>query len=804
MLMGLVTACGSAGGPADEGSLDADGVQEDLGAVDDALPDGLPDADPGVVDVQDLAVAPEDVGDLPLPDTTAELPPVADGPPYTRHVNPFMGTGGAMFNLGSALPGATRPFGMVKVSPDTVKGASGMPVDFQHCAGYRYEDDHIEGFSHNHLHGTGIGDYGNVLIMPTIEMTDATTVRKGHRAPFAHEDEEAAPGRYAVTLTDPLVRVELTATPRCAHHRYTWLDATDEAVILIDAAAALSGGRSKGGAITVDAVGHTVEGWTHNHGAFSGRYGGFKVYFAVRFRDLPSGMGTWLDGRIQEGRSAVETTADPASFGAYLRFSTVSVPTIEAQVCLSYVSVAGARAALTAEMPSWAFEATRDAAEAAWEAELSKIEVSGGTADHRAVFYTSLYHALQMPTLWSDVDGRYTGFDGQVHVADGWDYVTDISLWDTYRTQNPLLTLAWPQWQASTLQSLAMMVAQGDYVPKWPMGAGDTNSMIGQHAASTAADTWLKGVTEFDIDTLWAGLQQTADGPLPAGAYGERSGIEPYLERGYVPSDVTGGSVSKTLEYAFNDFCLSRLAAARGQQEDAARYLARSDSWRNLWDESTFFMPRQSDGTFESVGVLDWPLPAYVEGSAWQWNWSVPHDEAGLAGMFSSTQAFVDKLNEFFVRAQESFTFEVPGPWYYHGNEPDFHAPFLFIRAGRPDLTQRWVRWILEDHYRNAPDGLIGNDDAGTLGAWYVFASSGLFPWPCLPGYYVTTPLFDEVLLHLPGGNVTIRAPGATTGKVYIQDAKWNGNPLDPLWIDHEALASGGILELTLAETPGR
>ena len=796
----LAMACGSSGGGTDttpSGDLPTEA------AVDVAAPD----ADATPTD-EAPAETPEieasfDPGSETATDTVeVELPPEPDGPPLARHVNPMIGTGGALFNLGSSLPGATAPFGLVKVSPDTSLGIAGSPPGFQHCAGYRYEDDHLYGFTHNHLHGTGAGDYGNVLLLPTVGMSDAKTTRDGYKTPFTHDNELSRTGYYAVTLTEPKVRAELTATTHCAHHRYQWLDKPAEGIVLIDAAAALLNGRSKGGTVTIDGTKGTVDGDTWNDGEFSGRYGGFKIYFTSRYNVPMAGGGTWVDGTTQDNRMTVSTDKEPASFGAYVKFATASTPVVEFQVCLSYVSLDGARAAMAAEMPTWDFEGERAATEAAWEKELAKIEVKGGSPDDKINFYTAMYHVLQMPTIWTDVDGMYTGFDHKPHKAEGFTYVTDMSLWDTYRTENPLLALVWPEWQMATLKSLTAMVQQGGYVPKWSMGAGDTGSMIGEHAASTAADSYLKGLTDFDAETLWAGLKQTADGPLPSGSYGDRGCIQAYLDKGYCPADVDDGSVSKTLEYAFNDFCLSKMAAAMGKTEDADRYAKRAASWKNLWDGSTFFLPRKADGTFVPTEVDVWTPEGYVEGSVWQWSWFVPHDELGLQALFASKQAFVDKLTQFFQFSQDNFQFEMPNAYYFHGNEPDFHAPYMFIRAGRPDLTQKWARWVLQANYLNTPDGLSGNDDAGAMAAWYVFTAVGLFPWPCIPGYYITSPAFEQAVLHLKGGDVTIVATGTTQGKGYIKKATWNGKALDTLWIDHADLAKGGTLELTMSETP--
>lgn len=788
------------GATTDPGHVPDDGTQDDaVGPGDEGVPD--PGEDPGQdpdvpADAED-AVAGDEGPDPDLPGH--------DEPPLTRWIDPFIGTGGGLANVGSALPGATAPLGLIKASPDT-RTRYGMPT-FQHCAGYHYGDDRIYGFTHTHLHGTGAPDYGNIMVMPTLGMTEAKTKLFGVTAPFTHDDEIATPGYYAVTLLDPSVRVEMAATTRCAHHRYTFLDTPQTGTVVLDPTASLDGGRSKGGALTIDPETGTITGWNWVHGTFSGRYGGFPLYFTMRFDRLPAAHGTWLNQQLAPGQSQVSSDTDPSNYGAWFEFPTGTDPVVEFQVCISTVSIEGAQAAQDAEMPGWDLQATRAATQEAWEREMSMIQVEGGTVSEKIIFYTAMYHVLQMPTIWSDVDGRYQGFKNTIAQAD-WTYYTDMSFWDTFRTQHPLLTLVWPDLQRDMMRSLASMVELGGYVPKWPMGAGDTGSMIGQHGATVAADTWLKGVRDFDMDTLWPALKQTADGPLPPGSYGARDGIQSYLELGYVAAAPMNNntSVSKSLEYAFNDFCLAELARDLGHEEDAARYAARANNYVHLWEpETRFFRARNADGTWvEPFDPINFYLSGgpYTEGSAWQWLWFVPHDEPGLRALFGGDEPFLAKLIEFFEKFAETFDFEIPMSWYFHGNEPDLHAPYLFIRAGRPDLTQKWVRYILDTNYKPTFDGLIGNDDAGTLSAWYVFSAVGLYPWPCVPGYYITTPIFDRATLRLPGGDLVIEAPGATGGTRYIHSATFNGEPLDTLWIEHDRIVNGGTLTLTLGDTP--
>ncbi len=722
-----------------------------------------------------------------------------------NYVDPLIGTGFGGGNIGSCYPGANAPFGLVKASPDT--GTATSQPGFSHTAGYQYSDPYLLGFSHNHLHGTGIPDYGNVLLMPTDKMTPEKATRYGRKRQFdpmiGHTDF-AKPGLYNVQLLDTVpVKVEITATIHCAHHRYHFGTPGVSRTVIFDASASEGGGHSKGGALTIDVKNGIVRGWDHNNGQFSGRYDGYDVWFEARVNKPIVASGTWNGATLSADSTAVTATADPANFGAWLTFDTSTDHEVEVQVCLSYVDAEGAQAAMKAELPTWDFDATLKATQAAWEKELNHFEVESTDTTALTNFYTAVYHSLQMPTIWSDVDGRYRGFDKQIHQTNGWHYVTDMSLWDTFRTAHPLYALVWPDVQRDALHSLAAMKTQGGYVPRWPMGGGEGGSMIAAHGASVAADSYLKGITDFETDTLYAGLKQTLSGPLPAGAYGELGGIVDFIQNGFVNRESGDGSVSETLEYAYDSFCMAEWSKAMGKTADTAIWIARAGNYKNLWDPKTqFFRAKHKDGTFtEPFDPTYWSLagnPEYVEGSAWQWLWFVPHDEVGLRGLFASDADFVAKLESFFEQAKAGFDFLLPTPFYYHGNEPDLGAAFLFSGAGRPDLTQKWSRWILETNYQNTPDGLIGNDDAGTLSAWYVFAALGLYPKPCVPGYYVTAPLFDKATVHLPGGDFVVQATGAAAGKVKIKTATWNGKVLTEMWLSHAEVAKGGTLILEM------
>ncbi len=734
----------------------------------------------------------------PAADATATA---AAPTPHADWVDPFIGTGMTLANIGSSYPGAARPFGLVKASPDTSNDAGMGAVS--HCGGYQYIDPYIHGISHNHLQGTGVPDYGNLAVMPVVAADAAMTTRTGRRSPFSHASEEAHPGYYAVTLDGPQVRAEVTATAHCAQHRYRFLAAGKPGVLSLDLGAAIAKGRSTGGALNWDAEAGVWRGWTHNHGEFSGRYKGFDVFFVARFDRPAQQQGGWLDGVVLPGAASLTSQKDPTSLGLWAQFDTAVDQVVQLQVCLSYVDIQGAALALQQELPDWDFAARRQEALLHWEKDLGVVDVQGGSDAEKIIFYSSLYRALQLPTLWSDVDGRYRGFDGKVHTATGWRYYTDLSLWDTFRTENPLIVLLYPEVGRDVLRSLQAMAEQGGSLPKWPMGMGDTGSMIGQHSVSVIADTWLKDPQGADIELLYGVSKQIAEGKLTPGLYGARDCVGDWLAQGWCAKDKTSGSVSKTLEYAFNDHCLARLATRLGKTSDATAFAARAQHYAKLWDPaSQFFRARTSDGAFASgFDPLGWDFEnaEYVEGTAWQWLWFVPHDPAGLRTLFGGEAPMLAKLQAFFELAKENFNFVLPSPYYFHGNEPDILAPALFHAAGRPDLADLWTRWVGDSSYTTAPDGLVGNDDAGTLSAWYVLAALGLMPRPCEPGFDLVAPRFAQATVRVPGHpEVIISAAGGAGSDGVTPTWKAKGEaaatPLPQRWIEQVQLRQGGAL----------
>jgi predicted alpha-1,2-mannosidase len=726
-----------------------------------------------------------------------------------RNVNPFIGTGGVSYLCGNLSPGATLPFGMVRLSPDTVSNNGRRATNL---SGYYYRDNRILGFSHTRLSGTGACDGGNFLVVPVAgtsngESPVSESLRRGLNATFSHKHETAFPGYYAVASPDLGLFAELTATRRVGVHRYTF-SKEQTPRLLINVTNALGRGKSKEAQVRVLPQANEVEGSVRTFGTFSGRYGGVKVYFVARTNQPIATFATWM------GKTLVSDHATAAGddIGVDLAFKKNGSPAaVELKLAISYVSIQNARANLDAEAGAANFDDVLAKARDEWEEKLSRIRVEGGTDKQRTIFYTSLYHSLLMPTLFSDVNGEYLGFDLRVHHADGFNYYTDMSLWDTFRTTHPLFTWMAPREQRDFVVSLVQMAKQGGYLPRWPSGNGYTNSMFGTPADNVVAETYLKGIRDFDVETAYQAMRKTALGPTKNSRFSGRSGIEDYLKFGYCPADRMRQSVARTLEYASSDHAIARLAEALGHHEDVKLFDKHAQFYRNLWNPKTqYFQPRNSNGEFDPafrpllLTYLDASgafTHAYVEGSAEQWRWAVPHDTKGLVSLFKNRDYFVQELDSFFKHSVPDVG-RPPNAYYWHGNQPDIYAAFLFNAADRPDLTQKWSRWILDFKYGDQENGLDGNDDGGTLSAWYVLASLGLYPTAGTTRYQIASPIWTRAEVKTGDQRFTIVADGTTPKNVYVQKASLDGTHLDRSWLDHKEIARRGELHFVMGPTP--
>lgn len=726
-----------------------------------------------------------------------------------RRVNAFVGTGGIPWVCGHNFPGAMVPFGMVRLCPETASML--IRKRALNTSGYYYGDDQILGFSHTRLSGTGATDGGHFLVVPAVGPVWPKPYRKGQYLGFSHREEVASPGYYAVNLPGIGTRVELTATARVGVHRYTFSEAKTPHLVL-DVMNALGGRKSREGNLRVLPEVNEVEGTVRTFGTFSGRYGGIKVYFVARFDQPFTSFTTWQN----DGAFPNQTTAEGDGVGVDLGFGTGNRPRVlTLKLAISYVSIENARANLQAEAASKDFDHILAEAQQAWEERLSLIKIQGGTEKQKTIFYTALYRVFQMPTVFNDANGEYLGFDKKVHQISGFQYFTDLSIWDTFRTVHPLYTLIAPKDQRDMVVSLVKMLEQGGWLPRWPSGCGYSNSMLGTPADIVIADTYLKGIRDFDVETAYQAMRLTALGPTPPGAaFSGRQGVERYLQYKYCPAGLVERSVSRTLEFAWADHAISLLAESLGHHDDAALFREHARFYRNLWNTNTqYFQPRDAQGKFvepfkpllltylDRGGVL---TRDYVEGSALQWRWAAPFDADGLISLFRSRAYFVAELNKFFASSDPAMGRWNPGPYYWHGNEPDIPAAYLFNSAGRPDLTQKWTRWIMENKYSDSYDGLDGNDDAGTLSAWYVFSALGFYPVAGSDRYELGAPLFEKAEVKLKSQPLVIVSENYAPNHPYVRKVWLNDIPLDRAWISHAEIEQGGLLRFVMGEEPVR
>ena len=719
-------------------------------------------------------------------------PATPSAEPLTQWVDPRIGTGGFGFAVGTTYPGPQMPFGMAKPGPDTSK--NGKSEAFAHCSGYAYADDTIEGFSLARLHGAGIADYGGIALMPTVGMTAAKARPRAHGSRFSHDTEVATPGYYAVTLADTNVRVELTATPRVGVMRYSFASGADE-VVLVDVGHLLADGLSMVDAdLTIDPLTREVSGQSHVNGSYSSRFGGARLCFVARFDRAFAGQGTYAGGVMSESLVASGTDA-----GAYLHFDGSS-PLVEVAVGLSFVDVAHARANLEAERAP--FDTVRAAGEATWASRLSALHIDARSDRDRRIAYTALYHTSLMPTLGSDVDGTYRGIDNLVHHADGFRYFTDFSLWDTYRTLHPLLTLLYPNDARELAASLTAMSKDSGFVPRWPLATGETSGMVGDGGTIVLADTYVKGVRDWDAAGAYAIAKRQAMTPKAAGK-GGRDSMEDYLALGYVPTETGGSSAAVTLEYASADHALGELAAALGETADADAFHARGKTWQKVYDErSHFFVGHRRDGSSDEPNPISMSTD-FAEGTPWHYNFMVPHDADGLAARMGKDM-LVARAEQLFTRAAcgsptPSF---LPNPYYWASNEPVLFSSWIFSAVGDHERTARWTRWTTLAHYGDGPDGLPGNDDGGTMSAFYLFASLGFYPIAGTDRYVLGSPLFPHATLAIGGGSLVIDAPAASKQHRFPREVTRNGAPMATTF-RHAELANATI-HFALETTPLR
>lgn len=695
----------------------------------------------------------------------------------TRFVNPFIGTAGG----GNTFPGAVRPWGMVSVSPHTAPASP---------SGYLHGEPWCYGFGMVHLSGTGCADLGSVIVA----LSRGAVRIEPEAYKCSYEAEAAAPGYYRCLLGEPAVRVEATVSDRCGLLRFTPTE-SGEINLLIDAGRNLS--RIGGGLVRFDRSG-AIEGYNIG-GGFCGETNRHSVYFSARLDFAATGCGLWQGDSLRQG---TEITAVDSPLGAWLRLTVRKNRPVLLKIGLSYVSIDNARENLAAEIPDWDFARVQQAAAAAWQRELAVVQVSGGTVDERTALYTALYHALIHPNIISDVNGDYPlmgrGGVGRYHDRDRY---TVFSLWDTYRTLHPLLTLLYPGRQSAIIRTMLDMARESGFLPKWELAGTETFMMVGDGAGPVIADSWVKGLRDYDGAAAWQAVRKPLFLEPGEQAPPVRAGYHEQLHWHYIPFEQdtatawwVWGPVSTSLEYCYADWTLAQLAAGTGHPDEAVILRERSLWYRNLFDpELQLLRPKRRNGSWlepfdplATEGSGSWRGsggPGYVEGNAWNYTWFVPHDVPGLIELFGGPAPFARKLETCFSEGHFTIT-----------NEPDIGYPWLFTWIEGQEYRTSRIVTALRPLFNNSPEGLPGNDDCGALSAWYLFAAMGLYPFcPGAPEYRLSIPLFDQVVIHLDprytsGGTFTItRAAGS--GPVRL-----DGAPLDGFALRHDQIIGGSRL----------
>jgi predicted alpha-1,2-mannosidase len=714
------------------------------------------------------------------------FPPSSNGQPLSSSVDPLIGTGGH----GHTFPGATTPFGMVQLSPDT------RYEGWDACGGYHFSDTSILGFSHLHLSGTGIADYGDILVTPSLRTLDFTPLEGGkpsyrHRSSFSHENETASPGYYGVLLGDDSIHAEMTATPRCGFHRYTF-PRSDSAAIVFDLLHGLGPDRVVESSVAITGN-NEISGYRRSSGWAADQ----RIWFVAQFSKDFYGFGI-----VRNDTILPEVRADTGnSLRAYAVYRTGKVEEVMIKIGLSTTSIEGARKNLSAEIPDWDFERVRQTAGLLWDRELGRIVVDGGPERERRIFYTALYHTMIAPNISNDVDGNYRGMDGEVHSGRGFTMYSVFSLWDTFRSLHPLLTMLDPVRTNDFIRSMLRKYEEGGVLPVWELASNETWTMIGYHSVPVIVDAWFKGVRGFDSSLALAAMKTSAGL--------NRYGLEEYRKFGYIPGDAEGESVSKTLEYAYDDWCISRYASALGDGEAAAKFDERSQYYRNLFDPSTgFIRPRINGGWAEPFDPRSVTYH-YTEANPWQYTFFAPHDVGGMIGLMGGEEKFIERLDSLFGASSQTTGREqadITGMigQYAQGNEPSHSFAYLYAQAGVPWKTQKVVRTIMDSLYTDAPDGLCGNDDCGQMSAWYVFSALGFYPAaPGIPVYTAGTPLFPRVRINFPNRRMlTVEAGNVSSSNRYVQGITLNGRALTGTALRHDLLASGGELAFAMGPSP--
>lgn len=725
----------------------------------------------------------------------------ATGEDLTQYVNIRIGTGGH----GHTFPGAVLPFGAVQLSPDTYTRG------WDWCSGYHDSDSSLMGFSHTHLSGTGCAGLLDVLLIPNIgevkwEPGSRKNPSEGYRAPFKHEDETMEPGFYSVPLHDRSTLVELTTTERVGLHRYTFQHAGD-VHILLDLAHASNDyhGIPSYDAVLEVADRSTLVGGRAVHDWADGRH----IYFAAQFSKPFEKVLIQEDGKLLPAGSK---SSNGMQLKAALHFHVNAGESIQVRVGISGVSAANALANIHAEAPVWDFDAARAKAKATWQSELSRIRMESGDNTTKTIFYSSLYHMMIAPALFDDANGEYYGMDGQVHkLSAGQHNYSSYSTWDTFRALHPSYTLFQQERVPLFVNSLIEMSEQSPAgMPVWPLHSKETGTMTGYHSATIIGEACAKKFTGIDYERAYKPMRKR-------NMEDDWQGLEYYRKLGYIPADKDWESVSKLIEYGTNDWSVSKVAEHLGHTGDVAIQQKRSQNYKNVFDPKTQFMrAKLSDGKFtEPFNPIDLghteQYRDYTESNAWQATFGVQHDVKGYMELWGGREPFVKKLDALFTvpsTLPENAPPDIAGMvgQYAHGNEPSHHIAFLYIYAGQPWKAQERVTSLLKAMYKNAPDGLQGNEDCGQMSAWYVMSAMGIYAVdPASATYVLNTPLVDKAMIRVKEGkHLTIEAKRSSPDAIYIQAVTINGKKSDRLWVHHQEIASGGSIVFELGAEPNK
>ena len=705
---------------------------------------------------------------------------------YTQLVNPFIGTD----FTGNTYPGAQVPFGMVQLSPD-----NGLP-GWDRIAGYFYPDSTIAGFSHTHLSGTGAGDLYDISFMPVTLPYNEAEQPLGIHSKFSHEKESAYAGYYQVFLQDYKINVELTATEKCGIQRYTFPKA--ESAIFLNLKKAMNWDETQDSYIEqVDSV--TLKGYRYSNGWARNQ----KIYFYTKFSRPFDSLQLDKSPIIKDGKE------NGHGYVARINYNTSENEQIVIRTAISGVSMEGAERNFMAEAQESDFDSYLCKAKKMWNDALGKIEVENSDMDETVTFYTALYHSMLAPTIYGDVDGSYYGPDKKIHKADGWTNYSTFSLWDTYRAAHPLFTIIQPERVNDMVKSLIAFSEQNGRLPVWNMFGSETDMMIGYHSVPVIVDAYLKGIGDFDAESALKECVKTAN-------LDDYRQIGLYKNMGYIPYDVVdkynseNWSLSKTLEYAFDDYCIAIMAEKMGKEDLADNFYKRASNYRNVFNENSSFMqPKDSKGNFIAGFKPEEYTPHITESNGWQYLWSVQHDVDGLIELIGGKKRFEEKLDSMFTLTPKEneqlpiFSTGMIGQ-YVHGNEPSHHVAYLYNYTDSPWKTQKYVSEIMHELYKNSPDGLCGNEDCGQMSAWYVMSAMGIYPVNPVSGeYQIGTPMFSEMQIKFADNKIfKILAKNVSRENCYVKSVKLNGVALEKPFINHKDIMKGGVIEFTMTDKP--